>query len=61
MNQSQLVPLIQREVQVLLGGYIQASVLLQQIDTYIVPPRLGKQAGMLGALVLAEQAASDPA
>ena len=61
MNQSQLFPLIQREVQVLLGGYIQASVLLQQIDTYIVPPHLGKQAGMLGALVLAEQAASDPA
>jgi fructokinase len=57
MNQRHLFPRIQREVQVLLNGYIQASAILEQIDRYIVPPDLGDQAGILGALALAEQAA----
>jgi fructokinase len=57
MNQRHLFPLIQREIQSLLNGYIQAPVVLQHIDTYIVPPDLGNQVGVLGALALAEQAA----
>ncbi len=57
MSQSQLFPLIQQGVQALLNGYIQAPAILRQIDAYIVPPSLGSQVGVLGALALAEQAA----
>src|SRR5579859_7381065 len=57
MNQRHLFPLIQHEVQTLLNGYIQAPLVLERIDSYIVPPTLGSQAGILGALALEEQAA----
>lgn len=57
MDQRHLFPRIQREVQVLLNGYIQAAAILEQIDRYIVPPGLGGQVGILGTLALAEQAA----
>jgi fructokinase len=53
MQRSQLFPLIQREVQQLLNGYIQASELTSHIESYIVPPTLGERAGVLGALALA--------
>lgn len=56
MEQTQLFPLIQREVHTLLNGYIQAPRLLEAIDQYIVPPGLGNRAGVLGALALAELA-----
>lgn len=59
MNQRHLFPLIRREVLTLLNGYIQAPVVLENIDIYIVPPMLGNQAGLLGALALAEQAAME--
>ncbi len=57
MNQRHLFPLIQQEVQTLLNGYVQAPVILQHIDDYIVAPGLGSRVGVLGALALAEQAA----
>lgn len=57
MSQSHLFPLIRQDVQSLLNGYIQAPAVLQQIDAYIVPPRLGGRVGVLGALALAEQVA----
>ncbi|MDH3598862.1 MAG: ROK family protein [Candidatus Tectomicrobia bacterium] len=53
MRRSQLFPLIQREVQQLLNGYIQAPELASDIESYIVPPTLGECAGVLGALALA--------
>jgi fructokinase len=56
MEQAHLFPLICAEVQKLLNGYIQMSAILQNIDAYIVPPALGKRAGVLGAMALAEQA-----
>lgn len=59
MNQRHLFPLIRQRVQALLNGYIQTSAILEQIDTYIMPPGLGNHAGVLGALVLAEQAAGE--
>lgn len=58
MQQAQLFPLIRREVQRLLNGYIQAPAVTRHIDSYIVPPALGKRAGVLGAFALAELAAS---
>jgi predicted NBD/HSP70 family sugar kinase len=60
MKQSHLFPRIQREVQVLLNGYIHVSAILQRIDRYIVPPSLGSRAGILGTLALAEEAALSP-
>jgi fructokinase len=37
----------------LLNGYIQAPEILERIDQYIVPPGLGGNAGVLGAIALA--------
>jgi fructokinase len=55
MEQEQLFPLIRQKVQALLNGYVQSPSILEQIDEYIVPPGLGKRAGVLGAIALAQQ------
>lgn len=55
MEQRHLFPMIRQQVQTLLNGYVQSSAILEQIDRYIVPPRLGNKAGILGAIALAEQ------
>lgn len=55
MKQPEIFPLLRREVQALLNGYLQIPVLLDAIETYIVPPALGDQAGVLGAIALAQQ------
>lgn len=52
MQQPHLLPLIREQVQRNLNGYVQASAVLDQIDEYIVPPGLGTQAGLKGALAL---------
>jgi fructokinase len=57
MQQKHLFPLVHREVQRLLNGYVQSPAILDEIDTYIVPPGLGNQAGVLGAMALAQMAA----
>jgi len=56
MQQAHLFPLVRRRVQELLNGYLQASAILDEIDSYIVPPALSSRAGVLGALALAQQA-----
>ena len=56
MQQAHLFPLVRKELLNLLNGYIQAPAIVESIDTYVVPPDLGSRAGVLGALVLAEQA-----
>ena len=40
----------------MLNGYVQAPEIQERIGEYIVAPGLGKQAGVLGALALAERA-----
>ncbi len=57
MDQEQLFPMVRANVQELLNGYIQTPQILEQIDQYIVPPGLGNQAGVLGAIALAQDAA----
>lgn len=52
----QLFQLVRDEVQTLLNNYIQVPEILDQIDTYIVPPLLGGQAGVLGSIALAQGA-----
>lgn len=56
MHQAHLFPMIREEVQRMLNGYLQTWEIMQDIDNFIVPPGLGDKAGMLGAMVLAQQA-----
>lgn len=53
MHQSHLFPKVRAKVQELLNGYIQMDQILNEIDEYIVPPKLGSQAGVMGAVALA--------
>lgn len=55
-GQIALLPIIHRNVQNILNGYVQAPAITHNIAEYIVPPALGNRAGMLGALVLAQSA-----
>lgn len=54
MKQSQLFPLIRTKLQELLQGYVQHPALNKDIDSYVVPPQLGDNAGLTGALGLAK-------
>ena len=58
MEQKQLFPLIHNQVYTMLNGYIQSAQIIEQMDSYIVPPALGSRAGVLGAIALAEVAAA---
>lgn len=53
MRQAHLFPRIRARVLALLNGYIQAPQILERIEAYIVPPVLGGNAGVLGAVALA--------
>jgi len=57
MDQQQIFPMLRREVQTLLNGYIQKPAVQAEIDHYITPPGLGNRAGVLGAIALAMDAA----
>jgi len=54
MAQATLYPLIRKHVVSLLNNYVQSPDVTDDIDNYIVPPALGNQAGILGAIALAE-------
>jgi fructokinase len=56
MQQSSLFPMVRRNVQQLLNGYLQVPAILERIDQYIVPATLGNRAGVLGAIALAKKA-----
>ncbi|MEA3198449.1 MAG: fructokinase [Gammaproteobacteria bacterium] len=58
MNQLRLLPLIRLRMRHWLGGYINRSEILDGADNYVVAPGLGDRAGVLGALVLAMNAAA---
>ncbi|HEY3937673.1 MAG TPA: ROK family protein [Bryobacteraceae bacterium] len=58
MQQSHLFPMIRKEFAQLLNGYVRHRDILDHLDEYIQPPRLGGEAGILGALVLAESEAA---
>ncbi len=59
MGQQQLFPMIRRNVETYLAGYVQAPDLLHRIDHYVVPPGLGNRSGILGALALAADIIGD--
>jgi fructokinase len=54
MEQPQLFPLIRNKVLRLLNGYVQSPAIIEDIDAYIVSPGLGRRAGVLGAVALAQ-------
>jgi len=56
IEQPHLMPLIREKTRTNLNGYVQSPAILENIDTYIVPPGLGNRAGVLGAIALAQQA-----
>ncbi len=56
MNQTHLFPSVREKTLESLQGYVQHRGILSQIERYIVPPALGKRAGVLGALALAQDA-----
>jgi fructokinase len=58
MRQEHLFPMIREEVQKILNGYIQSPAILEDIDSYVVPPGLGNRSGVLGAVALAQQTTS---
>ncbi|HEY6078119.1 MAG TPA: ROK family protein [Polyangiaceae bacterium] len=60
MQVEQLFPLVREHLIKSLCGYVQADAIITGIDQYVVPPRLGQQAGVAGALALAERAAREP-
>jgi len=51
-KQNQLIQYVKEYVLDLLNGYIETQSLIENIDTYIVNPKLGDNAGLLGALAL---------
>ena len=52
MHQKQLFPLVRKKTAGLLNGYLSCSAVDKNMDEYIVPPALGDDAGIRGALML---------
>jgi fructokinase len=58
MSQTRLLPLIRQRMRHWLGGYIDRPEILTRADRYVVAPERGDGAGVVGALVLAMDAAA---
>lgn len=56
MHRQSLFPLVRKATQAFLNAYIKLPQLNAGIDDYIVPPKLGDNAGAVGALLLAAEA-----
>ncbi len=56
MQQEHLFPRIRKRTLELLGGYVRTPRIERDIDGYIVPPGLGINSGVTGALLLAQRA-----
>ncbi|WP_042166357.1 ROK family protein [Paenibacillus gorillae] len=52
MHQLQLFPMIREEVRKQLNGYVSAKEIVSGLDSFIVPPGLGDNAGLSGSLAL---------
>jgi len=49
-----LLDLVRRDVLALMNGYFEASAMVDDIEDYITLPGLGRRAGVLGAIALAQ-------
>jgi len=56
MRQEWLFEMIREDLRRLLNGYVRAKELMENLKQYVIPPKLGNRSGIVGALVLAEQA-----
>jgi fructokinase len=56
MQQTHLFRRVRTRVQVLLNNYVAHPLIKEHIDDYIVPPGLGANSGVVGALLLAAKA-----
>ena len=54
-----LLAMIRRHLSELLGGYLQTPVLDPGLERYVVGPKLGDDAGVLGAIAMAQQQGED--
>lgn len=52
MHQEKLFGMVRTQVQSLLNGYVAHEAILESIDDYIVPPALGEDPGIKGAIRL---------
>lgn len=53
MKQTHLFPMIRERIPKLIAGYLHHPLLEQDIDNFLLPPTLGDQAGIQGAVQLA--------
>lgn len=58
MHAEPLFPLVRERLIELLAGYVQHRAIVEDIEGFVVPPGLGDQAGVLGAVALAKRALS---
>ncbi len=58
MKQPQIFRLLREKLLLALNGYIKAPKIIEDIENYVVRPGLGDQAGVLGAIALAQRAAN---
>ena len=56
MHKTHLFPMIRKNTRDFLNGYVNIPEIMENIDSYIVPPALGDNAGAIGALILAADA-----
>jgi fructokinase len=56
MTRPGLISLVQREVQTLMNGYLDAPAIQDRIEDYVTLPALAPRSGVLGAIALAETA-----
>ena len=57
MEHPQLLPMIRSQVRERLNSYMAVPQITTNINQYVVSPQLGNKAGIMGAFVLAQQAA----
>lgn len=55
MHQTQLYKMVREQVVNMLGGYVQHKSILKEIDSYIVPPELGEDPGIIGSALLGQE------
>ena len=52
MHQEKLFDMVRREAKNMLNGYIPHDMILNSMEEYIVPPALGEDPGIMGAIKL---------
>lgn len=55
MHHPGLIEMVRKEVLEILNDYVNSKAILERMDEYIVPPKLGDHAGRWGAVALAQK------